>query len=512
MDDVFEDIATGNVIWEPFANSPQAAAYESNADIIGYGGAAGGGKTDLSIGLASTKHYRSIIFRREYSQTDGIIARGNEIWAGKCSFVYGEKKSWTSPDGRVIKVAGIEHLNDMHKHKGRARDFIVFDEASDFLELQVRFVFGWLRTDRLDVHPQGLLTFNPPTTPEGEWIVRYFAPWIDPDYVGKRAVDGELRWFARIDDKDVEVPSGDPIPNGDKPPIRPLSRTFFHAFVEDNPVYMASGYDRQLESLPEPLRSQTRWGKFGILANDDIWQCIPTAWLVEASKRWLNGSKPDLALRALGVDPSRGGEDEFVIAKLYGSWFDELVIHSGVSTPDGIIGAKYVTDALGAENAVIGLDVIGIGSSVYDQLKVLPGIDCQPINVGSGSTDKDKSRRYSFFNLRSEIMWKFREALDPNSGQDIALPPDSQLRNDLRMARFTIITGKIKVELKKDIKERIGRSPDRGDAVLLGWYIANRGYSSADIQRWGDNTINADNLPDDLRRALEASGVDLSKM
>lgn len=462
-------------IWQPFPNSPQERAYTSTADIVGYGGAAGGGKTDLALGKAFTQFYRSLILRREYSQTDGIRARGDDMQDGACYFVSGEKKHWETPDGRIVKVAGVEHLKTAGKYKGRARDFIVFDEAADFLEAQVRFILGWLRTERPDVKPQALLTFNPPTTPEGEWIVKFFAPWIDPDYIGTKALDGELRWFARIDDKDVEVPSGDPIPNGDKPPIYPLSRTFFHAFVEDNPVYMATGYDRQLESLPEPLRSQARWGKFGITGNDDIWQCIPTAWLVEAQKRWVEGGKPDLALRSLGVDPSRGGNDEFVIAKLYGSWFDNLTFHSGQSTPDGIVGARWVTEAMGIENAIIGLDVIGIGSSVYDQLKVLPGINCRPVNVGASAWEKDNSGRYAFYNLRSQIMWKFREALDPASGQNIALPPDTQLRNDLRMARYSIVGGKIKVELKDDIKARIGRSPDRGDAVLLAWHIATAG-------------------------------------
>lgn len=473
-----KQLAPPKPIWQPFPGRPQEKAYNCTADIIGYGGAGGGGKTDLALGSSFTKFYRSLILRREYSQTDGIRSRGDEIQNGACNFVSGEKKSWDTPDGRNVKVAGVEHLSDMHKYKGRARDHIVFDEASDFLEEQVRFILGWLRTDRKDVKPQALLTFNPPTTPEGEWIVKFFAPWIDPDYIGIKALDGELRWFARINDKDIEVADSTPIANGDLPPIIPLSRTFFHAFVEDNPIYMATGYDRQLESLPEPLRSQLRWGKFGITGSDDIWQCIPTQWLVDASKRWVETPKPDVKLRSMGVDPSRGGADEFVISKLYGVWFDNLITHAGSATPDGIIGARYVTDALGDEKAVTGVDVIGIGSSVYDHLKVLPGVDARAVNVGAGTKERDKTQRYTFFNLRSQIMWKFREALDPSSGEDICLPPDTQLRNDLRMARYTIVSGKIKVELKQDIKDRIGRSPDRGDAVLLAWHIANYGTLS----------------------------------
>ena len=37
----------GNTLWSPLPG-PQTMAYESEADIIGYGGAAGGGKTDLA--------------------------------------------------------------------------------------------------------------------------------------------------------------------------------------------------------------------------------------------------------------------------------------------------------------------------------------------------------------------------------------------------------------------------------------------------------------------------------
>jgi hypothetical protein len=104
---------------------------------------------------------------------------------------------------------------------------------------------------------------------------------------------------------------------------------------------------------------------------------------------------------------------------------------------------------------------------------VLPGVDVLPVNVGAGSKGKDKTGRYGFANLRAQIAWQFREALDPNSGENIALPPDSQLRSDLRSPRYSIVGGKIKIESKDDIKKRIGRSPDRAEAVLLAWWIAS---------------------------------------
>lgn len=467
-------------VWRPFPNSPQEAAYHSKADIIGYGGAAGGGKTDLILGKAFTQFYKATVFRREYKDLKDVIIRGDAIQDNRCVFVAGNKSRWSTADGRYIEVAGAQYETDVHHYKGRPRDFLAIDEAVDFTEYQVRFLMGWMRTDRPEIKPQVLLTFNPPTTPEGEWIVKFFAPWIDPNYTGKKAEDGELRWYIRHEDKDVEVESSEPIfiegvtdKDGSPKPLYPQSRTFFRAYVEDNPVYMATGYDKQLENLFEPLRSQLRYGDFSVSVRDDIWQAIPTAWIIEAQNRWLQMEKPDVALRAVGVDPSRGGNDETTISKLYGTWFDEIIAYPGIDVPDGSTGARYVTDAMGEEVADIFVDVIGYGASVYDHLKILDGVTAYPINVGEGSRETDKTGRYGFANLRSEIIWKFREALDPASGENIALPPDSLLRTDLRAPRYAIVGGKIKIESKEDVKKRMGRSPDHGDAVLLTWHGAN---------------------------------------
>jgi hypothetical protein len=51
-------------LWNPLPG-PQTIAYQTLADVTGYGGAAGGGKTDLALGLAITAHQKSLILRRE---------------------------------------------------------------------------------------------------------------------------------------------------------------------------------------------------------------------------------------------------------------------------------------------------------------------------------------------------------------------------------------------------------------------------------------------------------------
>jgi len=56
--------AAATPLWQPLPG-PQTSAYQSPADVVGYGGAAGGGKTDLALGLAVTAHQHSLILRRE---------------------------------------------------------------------------------------------------------------------------------------------------------------------------------------------------------------------------------------------------------------------------------------------------------------------------------------------------------------------------------------------------------------------------------------------------------------
>src|SRR5262245_39215239 len=116
-------------------------------------------------------------------------------------------------------------------------------------EEQVRFLFAWNRT----VHPNQRvrigLTFNPPNTVEGRWIISFFAPWLDNKHPNP-ALPGELRWFATVAGKDIEVPDNrafvltdettrvydfDPAKFKPEDIIRPSSRTFIPSRITDNP-------------------------------------------------------------------------------------------------------------------------------------------------------------------------------------------------------------------------------------------------------------------------------------
>jgi hypothetical protein len=69
-------------------------------------------------------------------------------------------------------------------------------------EHQARFVIGWNRSSNAKQRTRGLMTFNPPTTIEGRWVIEFFGPWLN-DMHPNPAKPGELRWFTTIAGKDM---------------------------------------------------------------------------------------------------------------------------------------------------------------------------------------------------------------------------------------------------------------------------------------------------------------------
>lgn len=449
-------------IWVPLPG-PQTEAYESEADELYYGGAAGGGKTDLVLGLAATQHRKSIIFRREYPQLRDVISRSRDLLRMKGSF-NGRETSWRLADGAILEFGATQYETDVAKYQGRPHDFKGFDELPQFSEAQYRFLIGWARTvipgQRVRVVGAG----NPPTTAEGEWVIKYWAPWLDEQHPHP-AVPGELRYFAVVDGKDIECATAEPFTYKGET-VTPRSRTFIPARLTDNPYLSSSGYASVLQGMPEPLRSQMLYGDFTIRSDDDPWQVIPTDWVLKAQERWHPENQPPGPMTSAGTDIARGGKAQTVIAPRYGAWFAPLRKYPGTTTPDGPSVVALIVEAL-QHGGIANLDVIGVGASVFD-LCVQQGLAVNAINFSEKSPGTDRTGNLHFINLRAYAYWAFREALDPLTGDGIALPPDRELRADLCAARWTMRVNGIAVEPKEDIASRLGRSPDCGDAVVLG--------------------------------------------
>ncbi len=120
---------------------------------------------------------------------------------------------------------------------------------------------------------------------------------------------------------------------------------------------------------------------------------------------------------------------------------------------------------------------MGVGGGIVDRLRE------QNYRVTSYNGGRSP-RRPAFANLRAESHWHLRTLLEDGL---IALPRDEALFDELAAIRWRATSnGKIQMEAKEDLKNRLGRSPDRADAVVLafsGWQP--RKARSTEVVHWG---------------------------
>ena len=460
-------------IWTPIEPHLEMArstlAYE-----LYFGGRAGCGKSLLGAGIACTEHKESIFFRPQYTELKDIIKKTRTMLAGTGASYNGNTFTWSNiPGGRTLEFGACRTEEDVEKFRGREHDLIVFDEIGTFSEEVYLQLSGWLRTTDKNQRSRIIATGNPPLSSEYYWVKRRWAAWVDEKHANP-AKPGEIRWYVNIDDEDTEVPDDTPIQHRGET-LYPLSRTFVPGKMLD--ILKGTGYEATLQRLREPLRSQLLHGDFSMADDDKELQVIRTEWVRAAQERWTSDKPKDVKLSGLGVDVSRGGKDQTVIAKRYGAWFAPLKKYGAAESKTGEAVAALVVSNLEPKERkkLIVLDLAGIGSSPYDCL-ISQNYNVDGFLGGSKSVFTDASGTLEFANRRAEAWWKFSEALNPNSGEEIALPPDSELLADLTAPTWKMARGgrRIQIEDKDEIKKRLGRSPDCGDAVVMNWNIETR--------------------------------------
>lgn len=472
----------------------QTDAYLSPADVLLYGGAGGGGKSDLGLGLAFTQHRRSLVMRRRYANLSGLTERAIKINGSKQGFNGSPPPLLRTDDGRYIQFGANQHLGDEQDWQGIPFDLKYFDEATQFLEQQVRFHLGWMRlSDEVLDRKQrvrAVLGSNPPVSADGDWIIRMFRPWLDLTHP-RPAKPGEMRWFVTADDgSDLEVPLSDlnrtdaggyvhkEMVNKDGKPLGAKSRSFIPAKLADNPFLVATDYGAQLDALPEPLRSAIRDGNFMAARSDAQFQVIPTEWILQAQARWKPDGWKEYAMTAMSLDPAGGGKDSEELIWRHNTWFAEPVSAKG----DITAGSKSAAAAIflnRRDNAPVVLDVGGgYAGAIINRLddNKVPHI---AFNGAGASTGKTRDSRLPYVNKRAEAWYGFREALDPNQpgGATIALPPDPELRADLAAPCLDVAAlekrGVVQLESKDELRKRLGRSPGKGDAAVMCWSSGN---------------------------------------
>ncbi len=206
-------------------------------------------------------------------------------------------------------------------------------------------------------------------------------------------------------------------------------------------------------------------GEFASSEEDGI---IPLAWVEAANGRWraLNDSGEWGPLTRLGCDIADGGVDLNSIARRHG-----MAIR--------ILERPNERDTMGMAGRIAGIqehheveavvDAIGIGAGVTARLREL-GLSVVAFSASERTDMRDLSGEMRFRNKRAAAWWHMRELLDPANEQNVALPPDDTLTGDLTAPHWRDTSAGVQIESKDDIKKRLGRSTDDGDAVVMAFW------------------------------------------
>lgn len=210
----------------------------------------------------------------------------------------------------------------------------------------------------------------------------------------------------------------------------------------------------------------------GEFADDSADTVIPLSWVEAANERWLalTASARAVPAEEVGIDVARGGADRSVLIALAGN-----VVGRPVELPRGdgptVAGATLGHVGTGPQGPMVIVDSEGVGASVFDAYRRGYrdlGRRVLAFRAGTGTDWRDASGELRFANLRSAAWWHMRELLDPALGSDLALPPDDEMTGDLTTPKWRDTTRGIVIESKDDIRKRLARSTDTGDAVVMG--------------------------------------------
>lgn len=413
------------------------------------------------VGKTPTHTRRKEPYPHPYKTETRSISAGSTFQSASCEVQFlGVQELFD------IQVEGVNH----YITRGGFINKNCFDEGAQLSASKVLFVMGWLRSAIPGQRCRAVIASNPPMGGEGEWLIAWFAPWLDPLYPTP-AQPGELRWAYQRGEETVWVDgAGSTFVDGEE--YEHQSRTFIPSRLDDNPYLRDTGYRGRLQNLPEPLRSQLLHGDFLAGREDHEWQVIPTDWLRAAQERWKNAPEKRRRMIALAGDIALGGKDNTALAALYEDfWFGPVIRKPGVECRDPATIALMMLAAR-RDEADLSVDGTGgWGSGVKSHLKTAHAIECYSIVFSAGSEARTNDGKLGFYNLRAMMYWRLREALDPETGDNIALPLDPRLTAQLTAPRYTIKRrDEILVESKEDIIERLGVSPDDADAVVMAWH------------------------------------------
>lgn len=205
------------------------------------------------------------------------------------------------------------------------------------------------------------------------------------------------------------------------------------------------------------------------LADDDT--LIP-AELVDAAIVRDVAADPEAPL-IYGVDPARFGDDASVLVKRRGDVVLEVRRWHALDLMS-LVG-RIAHEANLETPTEINVDSIGLGAGVADRLREL-GYPVRDVNVAEVAGLNPTCDR-----LRDDLWVQMKDWF---ASRACRIPNDELLRTDLITPKYGFRSnGKLYLESKADMKKRLRRSPDSGDA-LAATFAGNAALVGGRMSAW----------------------------
>lgn len=269
---------SSSIVIRPQAG-PQESFLASSADIVIYGGSAGGGKS-YALLLEPLRHlttvpgFGAVIFRRTTPQ----IRNEGGLW-DTSETIYGPiglkpKESvleWEhASTGNTVKFAHLEHEKNVLDWQGSQVPLLCFDELTHFEAKQFWYMLSRNRST-CGVRPYVRATTNPDAD---SWVASLIAWWVDQDPAsptyGQAIQDraGRIRWFVRSNGEltwaDTPGELRERFPGSE-----PKSLTFIPSSLDDNPALTSKdpGYRANLLALDPVEQARLLHGNWKVRAS-----------------------------------------------------------------------------------------------------------------------------------------------------------------------------------------------------------------------------------------------------
>ena len=278
---------------------PQKEFLKSEADIVLFGGGAGGGKS-YALLLEVLYHidnplFGAVIFRRNTVQVRNEGGLWDESFHLYKQFAAHPREAfleWEFPKGARCKFAHLENEHTVYDWQGSQIAYIGFDELTHFSEKQF---FYMLSRNRSMSGVPGFIraTCNPDAD---SWIRKFVDWWIGPDGYPIKERSGIIRWFIRQDDSIIWADSKDELLEKYGHDQLPKSFTFIPSLVHDNKILLSKdpAYLANLHALSRVERLRLLGGNWNVRATaGSIFQrewfpivdAVPGEWM-EMCRYW----------------------------------------------------------------------------------------------------------------------------------------------------------------------------------------------------------------------------------